>query len=267
MCRSFLLGETMNIPRHLYKYLSLSTKKDKEGQKTVREYTSRILAHNEIYFAKPSEFNDPFDCGFHISCEGDFQTHKNILKKLNPALSEKEIDDLMRKQLEPNFIKKTEQNLNDTIRLETEKYGIFSMSAKGDDLLMWSHYADCHRGICLKFETTDGKLFGCDLLGVKYKELYPDFSVYDNVDLDWMRKYLSIKWRDWHYEEEWRILFREVGLQPYPPDELSGVILGALISNEDRELVLKWISERNCKPKLYRAEPFKDRFGLDIKPL
>ena len=51
----------MNIPRHLYKYLSLSTKKDKEGQKTVREYTSRILAHNEIYFAKPSEFNDPFD--------------------------------------------------------------------------------------------------------------------------------------------------------------------------------------------------------------
>ena len=75
----------MTIPRHLYKYRSLSTKKDKEDQKTIREYTSRILTHNEIYFAKPSEFNDPFDCGFHISCEGDFQTHKNKLKELNPT--------------------------------------------------------------------------------------------------------------------------------------------------------------------------------------
>ncbi|MBW8041043.1 MAG: DUF2971 domain-containing protein [Planctomycetes bacterium] len=257
----------MTIPMHLYKYRSLSTKKDKEDQKTIREYTSRILTHNEIYFAKPSEFNDPFDCGFHISCEGDFQTHKNKLKELNPTSSEKEIDDVARKQLEPDFIKKTEQELNDTIRLETEKCGIFTMSAKRDNLLMWPHYADYHQGICLEFKTTDGKLFGCDLLEVHYQRPYPNLSLYDKLDLDWVRKYLSTKSEDWLYEEEWRITYIKTGLQLYPPEELSGVILGACISNEDRELVLKWISERNCKPKLYRAKPFKDRFGLDIKPL
>ena len=260
----------MTIPRHLYKYRSLSTKKDKEDQKTIREYTSRILTHNEIYFAKPSEFNDPFDCGFHISCEGDFQIHKSKLWKLNLALSEEEINKLTRKELEPDFIIKREQELNDTIRLETERRGVFSMSAKRDDLLMWSHYADCHRGICLEFETTSGKLFGCDLLEVHYQKPFPNISVYDNIDLEWMRKYTSTKWEDWHYEKEWRILYRETGIQPYPPEELSGVILGARISEkneENEELVRKWILESNCKPKLYRAEPLKDRFGLDIKPL
>ena len=251
----------MTIPRHLYKYRSLSTKKDKEDQKTIREYTSRILTHNEIYFAKPSEFNDPFDCGFHISCEGDFKTHKSTLKELNPTLSEKEIDDQSRKQLEPDFIKKIEQELNDTIRLETEKCGIFTMSEKRDDLLMWPHYADCHRGICLEFKTNDGKLFDRDLLEVHYQKTYLNLSVYDKPDLDWVRKYLSTK------SEEWRIIYIKTGLQSYQPEELSGVILGACISNEDRELVLKWISERNYKPKSYRAKPFKDRFGSDIKPL
>ncbi len=26
------------------------------------DYNKRTLTHNEIYFAKPSQFNDPFDC-------------------------------------------------------------------------------------------------------------------------------------------------------------------------------------------------------------
>lgn len=225
-------GLIMNAPKHLYKYRSLSTKKDKKGEKTDREYTSRIFTHNEIYFAKYSEFNDPFDCGFHISCEGNFQTHKSKLKELNPALSKEEIDELTRKELEPDFIKEREQKLNDTIRLETEKCGIFTMSSKSDDLLMWPHYADCHRGICLKFETTSGKLFGCDLLEVEYQKPYPNLSVYDNINSEWMIKYLSTKSEDWDYEREWRILYHETGPQSYPPDELSGVILGAHISKK-----------------------------------
>ena len=88
--------------------------------------------------------------------------------------------------------------------------------------------------------------------------------------LDWVRKYISTKSEDWLYEKEWRILYHEGGTQTYLTKELSGVILGARISEkneENEELVRKWILESNCKPKLYRAEPFKNRFGLDIKPL
>jgi hypothetical protein len=248
----------MNIPLHFYKYRSLRTKKD-------REHTLRILTHNEIYFAKCKDFNDPFDCKFHIPFNGNPITHKEKLRQLNPGLSEAQIEIQTQKELQPENIVKWEKELNKRIRLETEKYGIFSMSAKRDNLLMWSHYADCHKGICMKFKTTGGKLFGCDLLNVDYVENYPNLSVYDNPDYEWVRKHLTTKSLAWRYEEEWRIMYERTGCQFLSEnEELSGVILGARISRRNKELVLKCLSENNCKAKLYQARECKGKFGLDI---
>lgn len=249
----------MNIPSHLYKYRSLRTKKD-------REHTLRIFTHNEIYFAKCKEFNDPFDCNLHISVDGDFNTHKAILRQLNPNLSEEKIDIQTHKDLQPENIKKRERKINKEIRRINENVGIFSMSAKRDNILMWSHYADYHRGICIEFKTTGGKLFGCDMLNIDYDEKYPKFNVYDDMNLERVRKYVCTKSLGWGYEEEWRIFYRETGCQYFSPgdEEISGVILGARISKRNKALVLKCLSETNCKAKLYEAHECKDRFGLDI---
>lgn len=249
----------MNIPPRLYKYRSLRTNKD-------RNHTLRILTHNEIYFAKCTEFNDPFDCHLHISVEGDFNTHKDRLRKLNPDLSETKLDMQTQKDLHPESIRKREQKVNNDIRRINENVGIFSMSAKRDNLLMWSHYADYHRGICIEFKTTGGKLFGCDILNIDYADKYPKFTVYDDMDLERVRKYISTKSLDWEYEEEWRIYYKETGCQYFRSEneELSGVILGARISRRNKELVLKCLSENSCKAKLYQARECKDKFGLDI---
>jgi hypothetical protein len=250
----------MHIPKYLYKYRSMHTKKD-------REHTLRILTHNEIYFAKCTEFNDPFDCNLHISCEGDFTTHKEKLRKLKPDLSEAKLDIQTQKDLQPENIKKRERKVNKDIRHINQKVGIFSMSAKPDDLLMWSHYADYHRGICIKFKTTSEKLFGCDILNIKYKKNFPIFSVYDDMNLKRVKKYTCTKSIDWKYEKEWRIYYRETGCQLFPPEEISGVILGSRISNRNKAIVLKCLSETNCKEKIYEAHECKDRFGLDIIPI
>ena len=108
----------MNIPPRLYKYRSLRTNKD-------RNHTLRILTHNEIYFAKCTEFNDPFDCHLHISVEGDFNTHKDRLRKLNPDLSEAKLDMQTQKDLKPETIKKREQEINNYIHRRNEHAGIF----------------------------------------------------------------------------------------------------------------------------------------------
>lgn len=249
----------MDIPKYLYKYRSLRTKKD-------REHTLRILSHNEIYFAKCKEFNDPFDCNLHISVNADFNTHKAKLKLHNPDLSEEELNFQTHKDLQPENIKKRELRVNNDICHINESIGIFSMSAKRDNLLMWSHYADYHRGICIEFKTTDGKLFGCDILNIDYNEKYPKYNVYNNMDLEQVRKYICTKSVDWEYEEEWRIIYKETGCQFFSPEdeELSSVILGAHISKSNKELVLKSLSENNCGAKLYQARECKDRFGLDI---
>ena len=250
----------MNIPSHLYKYRSLRTKADKE-------HTLRIITHNEIYFAKPKEFNDPFDCNFHISCDTDFNTYKARLRQLNPDMSEKEIDRRTQKELQPEIIRKRERKVNNAIRRINENLGIFSMSAKRDNLLMWSHYSDHHKGICIEFKTTNGKLFGCDMLNVKYDEKYPIFTVCDDMNVDRVKKFTRTKFLGWGYEEEWRILYKETGCQLFPPEEISGVILGSRISNKNKELVLKRLYENNCKAKIYQARECKDRFALDIIPI
>ena len=251
----------MDIPSHLYKYRSLRTKRD-------RQYTARILTHNEIYFAKYTEFNDPFDCNLHISAEGNINAHKTKLRELNPDLSEAELDIRTRNELEAKNIRKREKKIHkDISQINRVVLGIFSMSAKRDNILMWSHYSDCHRGICLEFEVTDGKLFGCDLSKVSYREQYPNLSVYDEIDLEWMKRFLTTKACDWRYEEEWRILYRETGRKVFPAEELTGVILGACISKKKRELVIEWLSNRTCKVQLYQAHECNDRFGLDITPV
>jgi len=247
----------MNIPRFLYKYQSLRTKSN-------REHTLRIITHNEIYFAKRKEFNDPFDCNFHISCDVDFNTYKTRLRQLNPNMSKEEIDRQTRKEIQTKIIKRRERKVNSDIRRITDKVGIFSMSAKRDDILMWSHYADHHKGICIEFKTTHGKLFGCDILNVEYDVKYPKFTVCDDANEEFVKRFARTKFSDWSHEEEWRIFYRETGCQIFPPEEISGVILGSRISKKNKEFVLKCLSKSNCKAKLYEAYECKDRFGLDI---
>jgi hypothetical protein len=179
----------INIPSYLYKYRSLRTKAD-------RKHTLRIITHNEIYFAKCKEFNDPFDCNFHISCDTYFNTHKTRLRKLNPNISEEEVDKQTRKDLQPENIEKRERKVNSDIRRINDNVGIFSMSAKRDDILMWSHYADHNKGICIEFQTTRGKLFGCDVINVEYDVKYPKFTVYDDANEEFVKRFVRTKFLD-----------------------------------------------------------------------
>jgi hypothetical protein len=251
----------MNIPTYLYKYRSLKTKNDKL-------HTGRILTHNEIYFAKYTEFNDPFDCRLHVSAKVPFEVHKKKFRELNPDLSESKVDAQTRADLHPDSITKREKKIRADLHRINKKAGIFSMSAIRDNLLMWSHYADSHRGICLEFEVTNGKLFGCDLSEVIYQETYPKLTVCDEINFEFVKTYMTTKSFDWSHEKEWRIIIdKKTGCQVFPSDELSGVILGARISKSKKNQIEEWISKRNSKVQLYQARECTDRFGLDIIPV
>ena len=50
---------TSSLPPYLYKY------------RDTGKFTAKIFRHRQLYFAAPTDFNDPFDCDFHILCQGD----------------------------------------------------------------------------------------------------------------------------------------------------------------------------------------------------
>jgi hypothetical protein len=87
--------------------------------------------------------------------------------------------------------------LRDYRRTMTEKFGLLCFSEDWDDPLLWSHYADKHRGICLGFETDDRIL-----KKVKYvKERLPLKLPITKETADHL---LWTKYWDWKYEREWR---------------------------------------------------------------
>ena len=74
-----------------------------------------------------------------------------------------------------NFFK----NLNSYKRITTEQYvdimtnyvnslGIFCLSERSDDILMWSHYSNGHRGVCLQFNLLNSELIEY-CIPIKYK--------------------------------------------------------------------------------------------------
>jgi hypothetical protein len=125
-------------------------------------------------------------------------------------------------------------------REQTATIGVACLTAKHDDLLMWGHYADGHRGICLEF-ATPGEPFS-RASKVQYRSDVPRINpmdiLEDKDDVDLFGALLLTKHNSWSYEQEWRLVHEKAG-QRYSFDHrlLTGVYLGASMPRDHKELV------------------------------
>ena len=97
----------------------------------------------------------------------------------------------------------------ETIRLFKEfvsgSYGIICFSNSYQSPLMWSHYADRHRGICLGFDVHEDNCFD-----VFYSDSMIEFQEkfkrpVNSFTLEDLQKILSLKYIEWKQEDECRI--------------------------------------------------------------
>jgi hypothetical protein len=82
-----------------------------------------------------------------------------------------------------------------------ERFGMICFSKHWRNPLLWSHYADKHRGICLGFDVDDR-----GLKPVAYANERPSLRVPPTMES--INELLFTKFRDWSYEEELRNWFR-----------------------------------------------------------
>lgn len=95
---------------------------------------------------------------------------------------------------DPNF----RQALNTTKKQMSKNHGILCFSETWTNPVLWGHYADKHRGICLGFEVPryiPGKINYVDSPLARPAKL----------DLCFMKKLLHTKFLHWQYEKEYRI--------------------------------------------------------------
>ena len=236
-----------------------------------REWTQQILEESILYFADPPSFNDPFDCKVHysntLSLDNLRQYYTSILKEKLPHLNrqqqrEKVVSDI-RNIIPSQFISQMAAGLQDS----ANRIGILSLAATCENILLWSHYAASHTGICLKFDARSTTPFFGAAQKVSYKEKYPEIDVladpYDQVEA-----FILTKAKDWEYEEEWRIVEPETGpgKKYFPDNLLSEVIFGAKINAKDREDVLRWLSSRKYSVQVSQAVLSSGTFSLKIIP-
>lgn len=105
---------------------------------------------------------------------------------------------------------------------------IVSLSKRNDSTLMWSHYADGHKGIVIGVEIDENKF---DVRLVTYGEL-PTINEED-IGEDTYKKLLSKKLSPWYYEEEVRILTE----QKYIPVKIKKIIYGIKINQNVRSVL------------------------------
>lgn len=255
--------EEYPIPKFLYKYCRLN-----EDTKT---WIQRIFTHNEIYFASPMQFNDPFDCKVQASFDAtddDWEDYLNgVLKDRHPEWEYDErqafVDQLMRGgwREDPG----TKQKIINEVQQAVNKCGVFCLSEVRDNILMWSHYADGHRGFGLQFHI-DPKhsSLGRSLHKVEYTSTYPQINVVKAPGTQ-TGMILLTKSDFWKYEKEWRIIDDNgPGIRVFPAEMLTGVIFGCEMPHESRQLIREWAKDRKVRLNFYQTTKKEKEFGLEI---
>ena len=79
----------------------------------------------------------------------------------------------------------------------SKRFGLLCFSAEKDNPVLWSHYADRHKGICLGFEVRDAVVDPMNYVESR-TELRPPLTE------AYVRELLFTKYFGWGYEKEWR---------------------------------------------------------------
>ena len=229
--------------------------------KSINEFTFKLIIDAEFYFAKPSEFNDPFDSRSKLFYSGSYEDWVDFFKR--KGRHDAETDRIAKE----NAGKMIAADLKEQKRLDDHNR-IFCMSHVRDNILMWAHYSDQHRGICLGFEVTELqnteviKLEKDDFqvptpdyprgylspLNIEYNNIIPPpINVIKDYSTEGIFRFLLRKNEYWKYEQESRLLLREDWIKQNPVrfDRaiLKEVIFGLSISDTNKKIIRNIVSK------------------------
>lgn len=278
----------------LYKYMS------------AEKFETHIINGPTIRFTPPWEFNDPFEffpavkgC-YDINVVVDkaaeiFESHAakraeelDLNNETRNRLEEKKAD-IINKSIEKTIIASSRQEY---FRNIFKGIGVFSATSEKNNILMWSHYADSHKGVALIIDK-ENSFFNFSITvnidNNKYEMYKFKFEnvTYENnrperyIDKKLSRKIFYTKYTCWNYEKEYRYVTLLHNDMPYqwkdigkgvcslPKDVIKGVIFGCMCTDEQIEGWRRQLADKGGFEhlKFYKAEMDKLEYKLNIVPL
>ncbi len=266
-----LVIKKRNLPS-LFKYTKIDEKRLKS------------LSEDAIWFEKPENFNDPYDSFLNINKKElllNIQNHMgnwyNVeFKKLQDRLkrehnkSDAELETMM-KAYQEAVCSVLEKNMPDIHDHSQKGLFVSCFSELKNSILMWSHYGDNHKGICLEYDFLNSKndeIFFKSIFPVVYSRELLDLTKYHTVEMKEFNNLIVVlaaifKSQDWFYEKEWRTVF------PLGPDSKAfcrsgartkAIYLGTKISKANKKLLVEIARGKNIL--IYQMVMKKDRYEL-----
>ena len=289
-----------NLPKFLYKY------------RPANDFSLDNLKNDTVWLNKPSEYNDPFEFVEFLDFKKLERVTANTMKEeiikefTDVSLVPQEVIDEARTSEDPlvvigkhhfksmgldvdqinslfegidGIIKKHLVGANrEKINKMQNAMKVCSFCEDHTQLLMWSHYANNHRGFCVEYNISLWKandirkrlihpvIYQKDFYDVTehllsqvqkgtFNNLYPIISG-------------STKSKEWEYEKEWRFIF-QIGdsfpTQNYPMTCQSKVFLGHRINPENKNKILEIAKEINLP--VYQSYASKEKYELEFELL
>lgn len=261
-----------NHPPILYKY---RTWKD--------EHHKNLLIKNELFLSPPSLLNDPFDCRIYENYTEMLQTDEQKEKFISESLERNSNYFKENKISIENARKIITERVADTLhfqvrsevignQIDDKRIGIACLSENWNSILMWSHYANDHKGYCIGFDEKWIRFSQnfAKIKRVEYSNLYPEAKSLNKNELTYEQKYFY-KSLDWKYEEEIRLMNiykdeeNQNRVETLENKYIKEVIIGLNTSKKDKEEIISIAKDKNIEVwQTIKAEfEFKiDRFKI-----
>ena len=292
---------TWDPNRVLYRYL------DAEG-------TYLSLLNLNVKCSSPALFNDPFDTTTDVRFPFDMQEFSESLRdnfkilifgdddplfeeltdmarlviKLRQKRNEFDLDGSI--DFSSPLLLDAERRLFDVLerdRIAQEKFlltwRINCLTDQFDNLLMWAHYADMHKGAVIGYQCVP-EIDSCYCVAgpITYSAEIPSLGTAE----EWTRHILGIerinfsdrmmkmtmtKSSEWKYEREFRYMLpmqdkdRPFDLQTIEPQEIHSVYLGCRMESDYKDRIVKIVQDNLPHVDIYQSKKSATLFELEFE--
>ncbi len=291
LCQRIALDVAVpHIPETIYRYQAFN------------EQTLSSLCSDQLYFSRAEKFNDPFDCNPCLEADSDLQSLKDVLKCLLKRRISSQVDESLKQArirgskavthadtVASNEVNKTlceiayyatdqdgcpEENelwlitrqIESELRQDYDR-GVCCFSSTNLHSLLWSHYGDSHKGLCIGY--TLDRNPSPDLQKVVYGGcrsiktstvvnalLHNDSAARKILDRDFLLRKADC----WTYEDEWRLIGK-AGLQ-VSPLKLKNITFGLQCPEVVQHITVKSLAGRADEIQFYKVNSDDGAFSL-----
>lgn len=233
--------------RSVFKYLSVSG-----GTKSILDQTIR--------YSRPQDLNDPFEC---LPRYDRAEVVSLVEEKTNdPQQRDKCVESIMKRDFVDFF-----ERMND--------FGVTSFSTSSTTILMWSHYAEQHKGLCIEYDSAKiGTLAMVQYAPTNERALC---SVKNLSKTDAVRTLLT-KGTEWSYEKEVRrfetinkcnaifypSLNQFVFTKKLTPDAIRGIYFGLRFNPVLMDDLCQHEHKINPNCRFYREKRDTQKFAVEF---